>query len=388
MKRNTAFVLAAVLAAGLVYSSGCSRHAPQPLDAAKAATFEARLDSLVPRLLAEYGVPALAIGSVENGKVHFARGYGVADSAANRPATAKTLFNLASISKSVTTWGVLHLADSGLIDLDAPVHTYIQRWRLPASDFDETGVTVRRLLSHTAGLSVPTVPWLPADTTLPSLEEFLAGGAGSSGPVIIDDEPGNRWRYSGGGYVVLQLMIEEVTGQRFEEYMRQAVFEPLGMPSATFAPIRVSGDGIATPYQGDNGPIAPYRIIGGSAGGLYSNIEDFARFLTTYYVVGGAVISERLFETMLTPVMKVELEGVDLEGAEYALGHGVHRTRTGEIIAYHSGGNPGYLAYFLIAPATGSGLVLASNGSNAVPIIKEILEIWSDHYELDLQPVF
>lgn len=363
--------------------AGCAPAGPAP-----AARFAVQLDSLVPALLAEHGVPGVAVGVVEDGRVAFTRGYGVADRASGQPMTARTRLQLASVSKPVAAWGVLHLAGRDAFALDAPVDRLLRRWRLPPSEHGTEGVTVRRLLSHTAGLSVPSAPWFPADDTLPALERVLDGTAGDRGPVVVQQPPGSRWMYSGGGYVLLQLLVEERAGEPFDAYMRRAVFAPLGMDATTFAPAAVAGEGVATPHDEQGNPIAPYRLAGASAGGLYSTADDFSSFLAAYTRHGDGILPRALFDAMLTDVAAVELEGGAGAGARYGLGHGVHRTRAGERLAYHSGGNPGYLAYFLVMPERGLGMFIAANGAGGVPILTALLQRWSEHYGVDLPPIF
>jgi CubicO group peptidase (beta-lactamase class C family) len=376
-----------LLPAAVLFACAPTAHTP---GVRRARDFAAQLDSVVPALMRENGVPGFAVGVVEHGRVAFTQGYGLADVAAGRPMRAGTLMNFASVSKPVTAWGVLRLVDAGTLPLDAPIGPLLHRWQLPASPLGTEGVTVRRLLSHTAGLSVPATPWFPADTTLPSLEAVLRGEAGERGPVTVQYAPGARWAYSGGGYAVLQLMVEEASGRPFAEYMRGTVFEPLGMRRTTFAPAAVVGEGMATPYDEQGNPIAPYRLVGAAAGGLFSSADDFARFLTAYARPGSGVLRPATFETMLTDVAAVQLDGADMDAtsARYGLGHGVHRTRGGERLVYHSGGNPGARAYFLVIPERGDGLVLISNSDNSVPVIARLLELWSERQGVDLPPLF
>jgi CubicO group peptidase (beta-lactamase class C family) len=155
-----------------------------------------------------------------------------------------------------------------------------------------------------------------------------------------------------------------------------------------FSPPAVAGEGVATGYDEQGSAVAPYRMVAVAAGGLYSSVDDFARFLTAYTDRRHGILGRELFDAMLTPVAAVELEGADVAGARYGLGHGVHRTRSGERLVYHSGGNPGYLAYFLVMPERGLGLVLATNGSGGVPLITQLLQLWSQHYGVDLPPIY
>jgi CubicO group peptidase (beta-lactamase class C family) len=152
--------------------------------------------------LASSTTPGLAVALVQDGEVAWAAGDGVADRAAGRPVTAATRFQAASLAKPVTAWGVLRLVEAGRIGLDEPVVGHLGRWRPPASPFDAGGLTVRRLLSHTAGLSVHGYVGQRPDRPLPSIVASLSGETGDGFPVELLAAPGQRWLYSGGGYSV------------------------------------------------------------------------------------------------------------------------------------------------------------------------------------------
>lgn len=145
--------------------------------------FAVKLDGTIPGLLQAHDVPGLAVGVIERGRASLTRGYGMAEQDAKRSMTEDTVLNFASISKPVTAWGLMHLVETRKLSLDAPIGPLLRRWALPKSEFDNKGVTVRRLLSHTAGISVASVPWFPADSSIPSLEKVLSGLAGDKGPV-------------------------------------------------------------------------------------------------------------------------------------------------------------------------------------------------------------
>lgn len=135
-------------------------HVPSPVVLATAAeartahSFGRTLDAIAPRILRQYSVPGVAVALIKNGEVVWMKGYGVADTTSTKPITPETLFNVGSISKTATGWGLMRLVDGGKINLDAPVDSYLKRWRLPPSSFDNDQVTIRRLLSHTAGISI------------------------------------------------------------------------------------------------------------------------------------------------------------------------------------------------------------------------------------------
>jgi CubicO group peptidase (beta-lactamase class C family) len=149
-----------------------------------------------------------------------------------------TVFSTASFSTWITALGVMRLVESGRVDLDAPVSRYLTRWKLPESLYDDDLVTVRRLLSHTAGLTDGLgFGDYRADEILPSLEESLENPRASNGRkavIAVGQEPGKTFLYSGGGYLILQLMIEEVSGQRFEIFIDDAILKPLGMVRSSF----------------------------------------------------------------------------------------------------------------------------------------------------------
>ncbi|SDC08800.1 Beta-lactamase [Pelagirhabdus alkalitolerans] len=171
-------------------------------------------------LLSKYKIPGAAISMIEDGQVTWMGTFGYADLDVNRKVDQNTVFQVASISKSVTALGVMKLVEDGLINLDDPIENYITRWQLPESEYDQKAITVRGLLSHTSGLSVGGgYPGYASNTQLPTLEQSLSGIGGGSKPVELEHEPGLRYSYSGGGYNLLQLMIEEVTGEDFHSYI-------------------------------------------------------------------------------------------------------------------------------------------------------------------------
>jgi len=367
-----------------------SHLANSPASAFK-SPFAVKLDSAIPKLLQPHDVPGLAVGVIERGRISFTRGYGMADQDAKRPMTENTVLNFASISKPVTAWGMMHLVETHKLSLDSPVGLLLHRWALPKSEFDNNGVTIRRLLSHTAGISVPSVPWFPADSAIPTLEQVLSGMAGDKGLVRVEKQPGVVWSYSGGGYAIIQLLIEELTKQTFDEYMRDQVFKPLGMDSTSYVPRVDLAPRTAVLYGEDGRPVPRYRLVGEAAGGLNATVRDFVRFLAAYAAAddqapGRKIISPASLRLMTSPVAKVELPGV--KGAMYGLGHGVHRAATGGFVVYHSGGNPGVRAYFLVSLTQGNGMIVITNSDKGAPVLREVIRLWGEHYKVDLQPIY
>lgn len=194
----------------------------------RSISFLDRLDLEVPTLLQRHREPGIAIAFMDGCKVSL-RTYGLANREAALPVRTDTVFNLGSLSKTLTAWTVMTLVDAGKVKLDDPAETYLKRWHLPESTFDPKAVTVRRLLNHTAGISIPSVSGVDRGESLPSLIDALNGQGNAKARVQIVKTPGAGFEYSGGGYGVLQLLVEDVTGQSFAECARNAVFDPIGM---------------------------------------------------------------------------------------------------------------------------------------------------------------
>jgi CubicO group peptidase (beta-lactamase class C family) len=283
-----------------------------------------------------------------------------------QPVGRDTLFQTASLGKWLTAWGVMALVEEGRIDLDAPVSTYLSRWRLPDSEFDEDGVTVRRLLSHTSGLGDGLgYDGFSSPGDVQTLEASLSRAADASprksGEVRLDGEPGARWQYSGGGYTLLQLVVEEVSGQSFARYMEEAVFDPLGMKRTTFDHDRAVSLGVAENFSPD-GTRQPFRRFTAlAASGLFTTAEDLATFLKAQGPNGsGAVLSPEARRLIASP--HASRLGADIWG----LGAMLYApdNRGGFIIGHDGQNGPAINAAARLDPASGDGIVVLSTGSD------------------------
>jgi CubicO group peptidase (beta-lactamase class C family) len=193
-----------------------------------------------------------------------------------------TVFSTASMSKWLTAHGVMKLVQDRKIELDNPVSTYLNRWNFPPGKFDNDEVTVRHLLSHTAGLNDGLgFGDYDADETIPSLEESLTDPRASSDrtvEIIVSAKPGSVWNYSGGGFLILQLVIEEVSGMRFEQFMQEEFFNPLDMSRTTYQYI---GDieNNAGSYDRDGAAAPVYKYASSAATGFATSASDLSKFL-------------------------------------------------------------------------------------------------------------
>lgn len=275
-----------------------------------------------------------------------------------------TLFQVASLSKWLTAWGVMKLVEDGRIELDAPVSRYITRWQLPPSEYDNNAVTVRRLLAHTAGLTdgLGFRGFAPGET-VPSLEQELIQPTdilpSVDGVIRVGAEPDSGWRYSGGGYLILQLMIEDVTQEDFNTYMRRAIFEPLGMRDSTF--VNPDAALLADIFAEDGSHATHYTFAATGAASLYTSAADLSLFLQAQasHNAGRGVLTPETLQDMATP--HARLLGLPVWG----LGETLYApTPSGGFVIGHDGQNfPAINTTARIDPATGDGIIVLATGN-------------------------
>lgn len=331
------------------------------------------LDAIVPRALAELRVPGAAVAVIQDGRVVHIRGYGYADLERRIPVTRRTGFSVGSISKAVTAWGVMRLVEQGKLDLDAPVERYLTRWHLPPSEFDNQGVTVRRLLSHTAGLSVSGYGGWDDPDSVPSLEESLSGRTHGAGAVRVVAQPGSRWAYSGGGYTLLQLLVEEVSGRDFSDYMRDEVLRPLGMRHSSFDLASGVLERSSVAYDELGEEMGTPRFAEEAAAGLHTTIEDLTRFALALLPArggrtAGGVLLRATLDSMLVPA-----PGTD---GRWGLGHAFSDDPDGVRRVGHDGGNRGWQASMWVSRDTRDGIVILTNASDGWNVGNRVMEAW------------
>jgi CubicO group peptidase (beta-lactamase class C family) len=322
--------------------------------------------------LATSTTPGLAVALVHHGRGVWAAGFGVADRTTGQPVTAATRFQAASVSKPVTAWGVLRLVEQGRIGLDEPIVGHLRRWRPPPSPFDAAGLTVRRLLSHTAGLSVHGYVGQTPDRPLPPIVASLSGETGGSFPVELLEAPGGGWLYSGGGYSLLQLLVEELTGRSFADHMQAEVLEPLGMTASSFRWSRTAET--AHPYDADGGRIPDFAFAEQAAAGLVTTARDLARFVAAALAgprgepPGRGVLNPATVRLALTAAPATE--------GRWGLGYGLGLTPSGDLLAYHEGANRGWRAGLALLPDRGAGIALLANGDAGSGPIDAVVQQW------------
>ncbi|WP_428409673.1 serine hydrolase domain-containing protein [Hyphococcus sp.] len=275
---------------------------------------------------------------------------------------AQTVFPTASFSKWITAFGVMKLVEEGKVSLDEPVSSYLTRWSLPDGPFDESGVTVRRLLSHAAGLTDGLgFGDYDADETLPSLEETLANPRASSGREVsieVGAEPGEEFAYSGGGYLILQLLIEEVSGRDYESFIQDNVLAPLGMTQSSFSFIGdIEG---ATQSFDANGELAPhYQYAAAGATGFSSSAGDLLKLVRALTDDGaGFALQPATLAAMRQP------EAYVLGSPIWGLGTILYApTKSGDFVYGHDGANePAINVSVRINPDNSDAYIMLVNG--------------------------
>ncbi len=311
------------------------------------------------QMVTERNVGNLAMVVIENGKVQ-----DEFFSASSQQLSQQTLFPAASMSKWITALGIMTLVQDGRLHLDEPVLKYLSRWQPVEGVFDWQQVTIRQLLSHTSGLTdgLGFGDYQP-DEQLSTLEESLQDPRSSSEePVLIQlgREPGSEWDYSGGGYLILQLVIEEVTGETFENYMQSALLGPVGMQRSTFNYLGDQPDHSIS-YHRDGTPAVTYRYAAAGATGFASSIADMTKLVQALLNSAelSAPISHHLLQTMRQP--HGQMYGIDIWGLGTILYAPVGDQ---EFIFGHDGQNdPAINSAVRINPVSGDAIVVFSSGN-------------------------
>ncbi|HEX5461551.1 MAG TPA: serine hydrolase domain-containing protein [Steroidobacteraceae bacterium] len=315
-------------------------------------------------------VPAISVAVIHDGAIEWAKGFGVTR-IGGPPVTSDTLFEAGSISKPVTALEVLRLVQAGRLALDADVNGYLKTWRIPANSFTQRkAVTLRELLSHTAGVTVHGFGGYEAGQPLPTLPEVLNGTSpANSPPIRVDQVPGTAWRYSGGGYVITEQLLEDVTGQPFAKLMHDGVLEPLGMSHSTFdqpLPDALRSD-VALPYHADGTPIAggPHVYPEQSAAGLWTTPSDLARFALSISEDlrrgSQGIISGAMARVMVTPVLEHYGLGLEICGI------------TSRPCFSHGGVDAGYESFMISYDDGRDGAVVMTDGEGGMRLAMSVI---------------
>ncbi len=333
----------------------------------------------------KYRVPGLSIAVINRHALEWRRAYGVTQARGDTGVTTETLFQAASVSKPVTAVGALTLVAQGKLDLDEDVNRTLVSWRVPQNAFSrEAPVTARRLLSHMAGFNMSGFPGYPRGDPTPTLLQVLDGSPpANSAPLRVSAPPGSTWSYSGGGYVVIQQLLEDTTREPFAAYMRKQVLDPLGMTRSTFAQPLPEGleDSTARGHEKSGRLIEGgwYTYPESAAAGLWTTPGDLALLvLDVQRALAGSQTGN------LSPVMASAM--VADQGAGWGLGLALGGAGDDRWFS-HNGLNHGYTCHLFAYTKRGQGAVVMTNSENGEELALEILRGIAAVYDWpDLQP--
>jgi CubicO group peptidase (beta-lactamase class C family) len=320
--------------------------------------------------LAFHKIPGVSIAVIKDYKLDWARAYGWADSAGQRAVTTETVFQAASISKSLNAVGLLKLAQDGKVALDTDINTYLTSWKFPYDSASHgKKITITNLLSHTAGLTVHGIGGYAPGDSLPTVIEILDGKKPANSEAVRSmREPDQTSIYSGGGTTISQLIAMDVTGQPYEVFMEQSVLTPLGMINSFYTqpPPAARQSQLTTAYHRDGTPVAgKFHIYPEQAtAGLWTTPTDLARYIIeTQLALQGKsskVLTQAYTEKRLTPYRDAAGLGVFIT------------TRDNARYFEHGGANDGFRCFYTGSFEEGNGVAIMVNSDNGA-ILQEVL---------------
>ena len=343
------------------------------------------LDDFIRSQMKKRGIPGLSLAIIQDGKILKAQSYGFIGKDGKVSVTTRTLFQAGSVSKSVAAMGALYLVEQNKLSLDENVNAKLKSWKVPDNEFtNDKKVTLRGILSHTAGLTVHGFPGYAVGAEIPSVVQILDGTApANTPPVRVDFVPGSRWRYSGGGYTVVQQLMVDVTGADFPEFMKNNVLSPLGMKNSTYQqplPPELAKSTATGHYDNRSLVEGRWHIYPEmAAAGLWTTPSDLARFAigiqNAYAGKSGSVLSQSMTRQMLTEQKNRDGLGVFLKGDSTTLRFG------------HDGRDEGFDALLTASLDKGQGVVIMINANDNSQMMGRIVDFIADYYHWDGFPV-
>ena len=331
-----------------------------------------------------YKINGLSIAVIKDYKVEWARGYGWGDSLENKSVNTSTLFQAASISKSLNGLGILKLVQDKRLDLNSDINTYLHSWKFPYDSLSNgKKITISNLLSHTGGINVSGFDGYTKTDSIPTILQILNGDkpANSDGVKSIF-EPNLKYKYSGGGTTISQLIVEDITGKSYADYMEKYILKPIGMKNSFYT--NTSSENklklLATGYNGDKEVTMKYRIYPEkAAAGLWTNPTELAKFVieTQKSLLGKSnkILNQEMTKLMLTPyVDNSSALGVFIEDKD-----GIKYFR-------HGGVNEGFTSLYFGSVVNGNGAVVMCNSTDKTilyEIINSIATVykWKNYYQ-------
>jgi len=368
--RNTLRLLAALLVGAVVLSA----QAPVvPLD-----------DADVEALMKKHNVPGVSVAVIKDFKIEWAKGYGVADVETNTPVTTDTMFQAASISKTIAAMASMKAIQNGTFQLDQDINTILKSWKLPGGEFTkDRPVTPRSLMSHTSGTGDGFgFPGYAPNAPLPTLAQILDGQPPSNvRQVRLERPPLTGFKYSGGAVTIEELALQEAVGRPFVQIGRDFVLNPIGMTNSTFEqPLPAGREKQAARAHNRTGSRMgdPWHVYPEhAAAGLWTTPTDLAKFLIevqkTLQGQSTRVLTRASMLEMVTPV------GV----GPFAVGFQIAKSGEGWYFG-HGGSNWGFQCDMIAHRLKGYGLAVMTNADNGGALAQELRAKIQELYKWDV----
>jgi CubicO group peptidase (beta-lactamase class C family) len=323
-----------------------------------------------------YNVPGVSIAIVENREVRWAKGYGMANTESKIEVNSNTIFQAGSISKPLAALAALKLVEEDSLNLDQDISEYLKDWQIPESQFTkDEKVTLRRLLTHTAGMTVHGFPGYKQTDTFPTIIEVL-DGKGNTPQIFVDTIPGSIWRYSGGGYTLMEKLVEDISKKPLDKYMAEEFLIPIGMNNSTYEqPLGTKYHSNASAAYNSKG-----ELIKGlwnnypeqAAAGLWTTPTDLAKYcIEIQKILSGkndGILSKKTIDQMLTKHKN-----------NWGLGPSL-QWKNDSLIFRHGGKNEGFTNEFISFANRGNAVIVMTNADNGGKLIGEILRSVSNYY--------
>jgi len=328
--------------------------------------------------LKRYGVPSVSVAVMKNGAIVWAKAYGMADKTSGRSADTNTLYQVASMSKSVNAFCVMRLVQDQRLSLDTDIRSLLHSWKFPDNEFSKNiPITLRNLLSHTAGLGVHGFKGYLHTEKIPSIDAMLDGQPPSnSGKIEAIIKPGTKVEYSGGGTLIIKKILQDNIASNYDSLLEVMVLRPLGMMHSTFKqPLDKKYTNFAAAYDefGKEVPGKYYIYPEQSPDGLWTTASDYARFVISIQrsLAGNptALLNRQAATLMLTPVLDSAALGFFITGKE------------GQTYFGHSGGNIGFRCAYNGSFTGGTGVVVLTNSDRGGYLVGDIIKCVAAVYQ-------
>lgn len=324
-----------------------------------------------------YKVPGVSIAVFKDGKILWSKGYGSSDNTKNLKVNTVTMFQAASIGKALTAFALLKLVEKKHLDIDKDINEYLIGWKIPENEFTKTEkVTIRRLLNHTAGISVSGFIGYKKTETIPTISEIL-NGKGNTPAIVVENIPGAKFSYSGGGYVILQKLIEDISKMDFTSFMRKEILVPLKMTNSTFNQFPTKNRSLAYNNLGKSYEGGWFIMPELAPAGLWTTASDLAKFCLSvqksFKGIKGSYLSQKMTAEMLKPLNN------------WGLGVGV-RGEGKPAFFFHGGKNQGFNSILINLFNQELGIIVMTNGEQGGILRDEIVRSFANYYNVRIQP--